>query len=140
MSIFSHVMALSEVLKMTNTLAIIMIVLFHILIVICIALITLLVIIYKIGRLNYQKAESLIDEAKQELKDNHNVIDFKIIHIAEKDIPMVIIRERENITEVKIPDDPEKIVNISQAISQIDNSEGTLSTAELDEIKKKLNN
>lgn len=80
----------------------------------------------------------LVQEAKQELKDNHNVINFKIIHTSEQDIPMVVIRENENITEIKIPDNPERIIQISQAISKIKKSEGSLSTEELDEIKKKL--
>lgn len=123
---------------MIDNFTIFIIILFSILIAICIVLTILLLIIYKVGQANYQKAMLLVQEAKQELKDNHNVINFKIIHTSEQDIPMVVIRENENITEIKIPDNPERIIQISQAISKIKKSEGSLSTEELDEIKKKL--
>lgn len=96
-------------------------------------------VINLIQKRNYLKAQTLVAQTKKELLKKYHIINFKVVDTFDKKIPMVVIRNKKNITEVKIPEDQKRIIQIDQAIQKINSSNGTLTHEELEEIEQKLN-
>lgn len=125
---------------MSNMFYLITVIFLILLLAICFAAIFFLYILYKKEQYNYYVAKMLMQEIIKQLKEQHHIVDFKVITTAEKRIPMIVVHETRNVTEVRIPDNPEKILQITQALDTIEKSNGYISGAELEEIKKLVNN
>lgn len=110
-----------------------------VLIILLIIVFFIIVIINSIQKRNYLKAKALVNQTKKDLRKNYNIIDCQVIDAFDEKIPVIVIRSRKNITEIKIPDNKEQILHIEQVIETLDSSNGTLSHDELKEIEEKLN-